>query len=74
MELKISKEMIDEAINNAFEQIQLDTGMTVAECVKKQIPVDVKSGIIYDWCPSCHEILHGVEDMMFFIVSIVDRK
>lgn len=65
-ELKISKEMLDEAFNNALDQIQLDTGMTLTECVEKQIPMDVKSSIIYDWCPSCNSILHDVADMKVF--------
>lgn len=50
LKFELSKEQLEEAVNNVMNQVRYDTGMSLKECYEKQIPEKV-SGIHKSDCP-----------------------
>lgn len=59
--IKVTEEMLQEAFQKAMQTIETDAGVTLKECVEKQIPKKPKdiryfgeAGYYIGLCPSCN--------------------
>ena len=60
--ITLSEEQLNEAFNNALNNIVAETGCTLKECVEKQEAKAVKLYIGDDMsCPACGKRLRGYE-------------
>lgn len=60
LEIKISKEMMQECFEAAMKNIELQTGMTLVECAEKQVAKKIiapGAGLGF-LCPSCGKSRH----------------
>lgn len=61
---KLNEEMMQEAFQNALNNIEIQTcGMTLNECVEKQIAKKPIDKLMYIECPACGDV--GIEDCAY---------